>query len=92
MPLLHLINGTGVDEAANEEDAADTASDKTAAEDSAAATDSTPADDQQVNAEAPATRLVNAERPSRRRHGLLYVSLRLFRLQISLVITTKFCT
>lgn len=68
--LLQLIIGTDVDDAANE-DAADTASDKTAAEDTAAATDSTPADDQQVNAEAPATRLVNAERPSRRRHAHL---------------------
>lgn len=68
--LAQLITATDVDEAAEEEeeDAAEPSSDKSAPADSAANGDDEPADDQhQVNSEAPATRLVNVERPPCRR-------------------------
>lgn len=61
------VCGTDVDDAAEEEQA-EPASDKAAPADTAANGDSEPADDtHQVNAEAPATRLVNVERPPSRR-------------------------
>lgn len=66
--LAQLISATDVDEAAEEEDAAEPASDKSAPADTATNADDEPADDQhQVNSEAPATRLVNVERPPCRR-------------------------
>lgn len=67
--LAQLINTTDVDEAAEEEeeeDAGEPSGDKSAPADSAA-NDDEPADDQQVTSEAPATRLVNVERPPSRR-------------------------
>lgn len=65
--LAQLISATDVDEA-TEEDAAEPSSDKSAPADTATNGDDEPADDQhQENSEAPATRLVNVERPPWRR-------------------------
>lgn len=71
--LTRLITATDVDDAALE-DSAEATGDDSAPADSAAPSDATPADDQQVNNEAPATRLVNVERPSRRRYATIFCS------------------
>lgn len=70
--LARLITATDIDDAAIE-DSAEATGDDSAPPDAAAPTDAAPDDDQQqVNAEASATRLVNVERPSRLRHAHLY--------------------
>lgn len=88
--LARLITATDIDDAAIE-DSAEATGDDSAPPDAAAPTDAAPDDDQQqVNAEASATRLVNVERPSRLRHAHLYSATIYW--QLSFVITTKFCT
>lgn len=66
--LAQLTNSTDVDDATNEH-AAESTCDESTADNASPATASTAADDQQVNSEDPATRLVYAERSSQRHYA-----------------------
>jgi hypothetical protein len=70
--LTQLLTATDVDDAA-QEDAAESSGDNPAPDDAATAADCSSAiDENEVNAEAPATRLVNNDRSSRRSYAHLF--------------------